>query len=104
MSLSWTHPTSAALLRRVELRLVRGSKVVGTVAVKVRSKALRAGGVATLGKTRRVTVSAKRVSARFALSVAPKLAGQRLALEVAATGTNGRRQSFERAGTLRVLR
>ena len=106
VKLSWTHPQSWRLLKDVQLRLVRGDKPVGRVAFDVRSRSLRAAGAAHLAggvKFSRGVAGGKGVKVAFALRFDRGQAG-RYRLELAATATNGKRQAFAPAGSLRITR
>ena len=105
LKLSWTHPQRWRL-KGVELRLVFGDKPVGRVAFDVRSGSLRASGAAHLAggvKFSRGVAGGKGVKVAFALRFDRGQAG-RYQLELAATATNGKRQAFAPAGSLRITR
>lgn len=94
LKVAWTHPARWSSLDEVVVRLGRAGRVVidqesGEVAAR---GALRLAGRATVsGKGKRMTV-------RLRLEVARRLAGEPLAVSVAARDDDGTRQPFKRAG------
>ena len=130
LTVGWAHPSRWGELRTVSVRLRRGRRVVATlrsnfkrrtlalvrgqrsrgprVRIPRRSRrTLRAGSVGVrVGKRtfRKPARLARGVRLRLRLVPGRSLAGRRLSVEIGATGRNGVRQAFSRAGTLRVLR
>jgi Ca2+-binding RTX toxin-like protein len=103
--LSWRHPQSWRKLRTVELRLTRDGAPVGKVTIRPRGeKIAAAGAVEVIRKRSRLAHKGKTVTARLALRLADRLAGQKLTAEVEATDTRGARQLERNAATIRVAR
>jgi Ca2+-binding RTX toxin-like protein len=103
LRLSWTHPESWRKLRTITLKLRTHESVVGRVAIRPRRERIAdAGAVEVVGKRSRLTAEGKTVTARLALRVPARLAGQTLAVDVEATNRRGGRQLERDAGTVRV--
>jgi Ca2+-binding RTX toxin-like protein len=103
LRLSWRHPVSWRKLRTVELRLVRDGAPVGEVTIRPSKRRISANGAVELIRTR-LTGKGKTVTARLAVLLDHRLAGQTLTAEVQATDTRGRRQLEPDAGTILVAR
>jgi hypothetical protein len=105
LKLSWRHPRSWRRLRRVELRLYRGTARVGAVAISTRTGRARGrGAVSVLRRGSRITRTGKTVSARLALRLDGSLAGRLLRVEVEAVDVRGARQLEPEAGLIGVRR
>jgi hypothetical protein len=103
LAMSWTHPRSWRELRSVELRVYRGAKAVGTIAVRPRGARLSASGAIALVPGRsRLTHHGKTVTARLAMRLARSLAGADLRVAVKATDRNGHHQLAALAGRIHV--
>jgi Ca2+-binding RTX toxin-like protein len=102
VKLSWRHPKRWRDLDRLTLRPLYDGHPIGDVRVRPAAKRLTARGAVKLARRGRLTRNGKTVTARFALSVDPAYAGERLELEVEALDTRGRRQLEPDAGTVRV--
>ena len=101
MTVRWTHPKSWRDLRRVELRLIRGGKRVGTIDVRPRDTRLAAASDA-VQITARVTHTAKTLTARLSMTFPGSLAGASLRVAVEATDLHGHTQIERDAGRIRV--
>ena len=103
LRLSWRHPEGWKQLRKIELRLTREGAPVGEITIHTRAGRIADGGATeVLPKRTRLTREGKTVTARLAVRVAEKLAGQELAAEVEATDVRGKRQLERNAGTVRI--
>jgi RTX calcium-binding nonapeptide repeat (4 copies) len=103
--LSWRHPRDWRKLRKLELRLTRGGAPVGEVTIRPRRERIGADGAIELVRKRtRLAHKGKTVTARLALRLDDRLAGQTLTAEVEATDRRGARQLERNAGTVRVTR
>lgn len=103
LRLSWRHPQGWRKLRSVELRLTRGQVVVGQVTIRPPDGRIVSGGAITVErKHSRLSRTGKLVSARLAIRIDKRLAGQTLEAEVEATDRSGARQLERNAGTVTV--
>jgi Protein of unknown function (DUF1565) len=103
LAMSWTHPRSWRELRSVELRLYRGGKAVGTIAVRPRGARLSAfGAIALVPGRSRLTHRGKTVTARLALRLTRSVAGADLRVAVKATDRKGHQQLAALAGVIHV--
>jgi Ca2+-binding RTX toxin-like protein len=100
--LSWTHPKSWKQLRDVKLRLREGGDVVGEVAIRTASGKLEDKGGVQLVRGTKLVRKGKKVSARLALRVAPKLADSMLFADVVASDAKGAKQVSRAAATITV--
>jgi len=100
--LSWTHPKSWKQLRSVTLRLREGSEVVGQVAIRTASGKLEDKGGVRLARGTKLVRKGKKVSARLAVRIAPKLADSTLTADVVAVDVKGQRQVARAAGSIQV--
>jgi hypothetical protein len=101
MTVRWTHPRSWRDLRRVELRLLRGGKRVGTIDVRPRDTRLAAASDA-VQITARVTHTAKTLTARLVMTFPSAPAGASLRVGVEASDVHGHTPSEQDAGRIRV--
>ena len=105
VAMSWTHPRSWRELRSVELRLYRGAKTVGRIALRPNSARLSAFGAIQLVAGRsRLTHRGKTVTARLVLRLPRSLAGADLRVAVEATDRKGHHQLAALAGRIDVAR
>ena len=105
MTLRWTHPKTWRDLRRLELRLYRGDKRVGTIDVRPHGKRLAAhGAVQIMADAARVSHTAKTLTARLAMEFPSSLAGASLRLTVEATDLHGHKQIERDAGRIRIAK
>jgi hypothetical protein len=105
LGLSWTHPQSWKQLRKVELRLYRGARAVGRVAIRPRAERVTVTGAIELERrASRLAHQGKTVTAKLGLRFSPELAGRTLRVSVNASDRHGRRQLQNRAGTVHVRR
>lgn len=111
LSLTWTTPGPWRALRAIDLRFLRGRRLVGRV--RLTDDGSPDGRLSASGRSiaadlaaARVTVSSnkRRVTLRLPVSFAPGLAGRTLRVEAAARTDRGLRQESARAGTVRVGR
>jgi hypothetical protein len=102
MRLSWSHPKSWKQLRSVTLRLRKDGEVVGQVAIRTASGKLEDKGAVRLVRGTKLVRKGKKVSARLALRIAPKLADSTLDADVVATDVKGAKQVSRAAGSIRV--
>jgi RTX calcium-binding nonapeptide repeat (4 copies) len=100
--LSWTHPKGWKQLRQVKLRLREGGDVVGQVAIRTGSGKVDAQGGVKLARGTKVARKGKKVSAKLALRIAPKLADSTLTADVVAIDVKGAKQVSRAAATLQV--
>jgi hypothetical protein len=100
--LSWTHPKSWKQLRQVKLQLREGGEIVGSVAIRTASGKLEAKGGVKLARGTKLVRNGKKVSAKLALRIAPKLADSTLAADVVATDVKGAKQVSRAAGSIQV--
>jgi hypothetical protein len=105
LGLSWTHPQSWKRLRKVELRLHRGARTVGRVAIHPHAERVTATGAIELERrASRLAHQGKTVTAKLGLRFSPELAGRTLRVAVLASDRHGHRQLRKRAGTVHVRR
>ncbi|HEX5782331.1 MAG TPA: calcium-binding protein [Solirubrobacteraceae bacterium] len=102
LGLSWTHPKGWKQLRSVTLRLREGNEVVGQVAIRTASGKLEAKGGVKLVRGTKLARKGKKVSAKLALRIAPKLADSTLTADVVATDVKGAKQVSRAAATVQV--
>lgn len=102
LRLSWTHPKDWKQLRAVKLRLREGGDIVGEVAIRTASGKLEDKGGVQLVRGTKLVRKGKKVSARLALRVAPKLADSTLVADVVATDVKGAKQVSRAAGSIQV--
>jgi hypothetical protein len=128
LTVGWVHPSRWGQLRKVQVRLRRGPRILGTLTfnrakrtlalargarsggprarIPRRSRrTLRAGPVGVrVGKAtfRKPARRARGVRLRLRIVLGRRLAGQRVRVEMGASAENGQRQAFSRAGTIRV--
>ena len=111
LSLTWTTPGPWRALRTIDLRFLRGKRLVGRVRLTDDGSPdgrLSASGrsiganLAAAGVT--VSRNKRRVTLRLPVAFAPSLAGRTLRVEAAARTDRGLRQEPARAGTVRVSR
>jgi hemolysin type calcium-binding protein len=100
--LSWTHPKSWKQLRQVKLQLREGGKVVGSVAIRTASGKVDGQGGVKLARGTKLVRKGKKVSAKLALLIAPRLADSTLAADVVATDVKGAKQVSRAAATITV--
>jgi Ca2+-binding RTX toxin-like protein len=105
LELSWRHPQAWKQLRTIELRLTHDGVPVGTVTFRARGKRIAGSGAITLvPKASRLTRAGKTVTARLAVRLDGRVAGDTLKAEVEATDTRGRRQLERNAATIRLAK
>jgi hypothetical protein len=105
LSMSWKHPKAWRMLRKVELRLYRGTKPVSKIGVSPSTERItNQGAVKAIAGGSRVTHEGKAVIATLALRVPRSLAGQQLRVDVVATDKRGRKQLEPSAGMIRVTK
>ena len=111
LSLTWTTPGPWRALRAIDLRFLRGKRLVGRV--RLTDDGSPDGRLSASGRSitadlaaARVTVSRnkRRVTLQLPVAFAPSLAGRTLRVEAAARTDRGLRQESARAGTVRVDR
>ena len=102
LRLSWTHPKSWKQLRSVTLRLREGNEIVGQIAIRTASGKLEDKGGVQLVRGTKLVRTGKKVSARLALRIAPKLADSTLEADVVATDVRGAKQVSRAAATVKV--
>ena len=111
LSLTWTTPGPWRALRAIDLRFMRGKRLVGRI--RLTDDGSPGGRLSASGRSiaadlaaARVTVSRnkRRVELRLPVAFAPRLAGRTLRVEAAARTDRGLRQEPTRAGTVRVSR
>jgi hypothetical protein len=102
LGLSWTHPKGWKQLRSVTLRLREGDKVVGQIAIRTASGKLEDKGGVRLARGTKLVRKGKKVSARLAVRIAPKLADSTLTADVVAVDVKGQRQVARAAGSIQV--
>jgi Ca2+-binding RTX toxin-like protein len=101
---SWEHPKAWKALRTIDWRVFAGTKVVGKVTVRPAGGRVVAHGAVTLAGGSRVSHKGTTVTAKVAVRLSDKLAGQTLRVEVQATDAKGHRQIEPGAGLIRVAR
>jgi hypothetical protein len=109
LSLTWTTPGPWRKLRAIDLRFLRGKRLVGRV--RLTDDGSPDGRLSASGRSigadlaaARVTVSRnkRRVTLRLPVSFAPRLAGRTLRVEASAREDRGLRQEPARAGTVHI--
>jgi hypothetical protein len=101
MNLRWTHPKTWRDLRRIQVRLYRGTERIGTLELSPRDKRVLAASAA-VRISARVSHTAKTLTARLAMTFPSSLAGASLRLAVEATDLHGHTQLERDAGRIRV--
>jgi hypothetical protein len=101
MTLRWTHPKTWRDLRRVEVRLYRGTEQVGTLELRPRDTRVAAASAAVRIDAR-VTHTAKTLTARLAMTFPSVPTGASLRLAVEATDLRGHTQIERDAGRIRI--
>ena len=102
LKMSWMHPKSWRQLRTVKLSLYRGTKAVGTVNARPASARLSSTGVVDLMPGSKLGHHGKWVTAKLALRLPQRLAGETLRVDVTAVDTHGHEHVERDAGTVRV--
>jgi hypothetical protein len=102
LGLSWTHPRGWKQLRSVTLRLREGNEVVGQIAIRTASGKLEAKGGVKLVRGTKLVRKGRKVSAKLAVRIAPKLADSTLAADVVATDVKGAKQVSRAAAMVQV--
>jgi hypothetical protein len=79
MTLSWRRPESWRKLRTIDLRLVHDGVAVGEITLRARTGRISGGGaIEPIRKVSRLTHHGKMVTARLALRLDERLAGETL--------------------------
>jgi Ca2+-binding RTX toxin-like protein len=102
MTLRWTHPKSWRELRKLEVKLYRGDKRIGTIDARPHSRRLTSRGVEIMANRSLLTHSRKTVTARLGMKFPRSLAGASLRVAVEATDVHGHSQLERDAGLIRV--
>lgn len=100
LKVAWTHPARWSSLDEVVVRLRDGKRTVGRVVVDQETGEVTAHGAVELAGRAAAAGKGKRMSVRLRLKVARRLAGEPLAVSVAARDDDGTRQRFTPAGTV----
>jgi Ca2+-binding RTX toxin-like protein len=102
LRVAWTHPARWSSLDQVTVRLRDGKRTVGRVVVDQETGHVTAHGAVKLAGEAAAAGKGKRMTVRLRLKVAKRLAGERLAVSVAARDDDGTRQRFAPAGQVRL--
>ena len=105
LAVDWAHPTSWRKLRRLDVAVLDGRKVIAGVSIAPGPRRIRSrgAGVSLLTANGVVARKGRSASARLRLSVPRRLAGKVLRIDVAAVDARGRRQVERFAGAVQVI-
>jgi hypothetical protein len=98
LRMTWSHPKSWKLIRKVELRIADA----GNVVVRPAAERIVDEGAVDVLRSSRLTRRGKDVTAHLALRLDKRLAGETLDVDVAATDIKGHRQLQRGVGTIEV--
>lgn len=102
LRVAWTHPARWSSLDQVTVRLRDGKRTVGRVVVDQETGQVTAHGAVKLAGKATTAGKGKRMTVRLRLKVARRLAGESLAVSVAARDDDGTRQRFAPAGQIKL--
>jgi Ca2+-binding RTX toxin-like protein len=102
LKVAWTHPARWSSLDEVIVRLQDGKRTVGRIVVDQESGEVTANGAVKLAGKAAAAGKGKRMTVRLRLKVARRLAGESLAVSVAARDDDGTRQRFAPAGRVKL--
>jgi hemolysin type calcium-binding protein len=102
LRVAWSHHAHWSSLDDVTIRLRDGKRTVGRVVIDQETESVTAHGAVKLVRRAALEGSGKRMTARLRLRVARRLAGEPLAISVAARDDDGTRQRFAPAGQVKL--
>ena len=102
LEMSWKHPKAWRELRKVELSLYSGKKVVGMINARPAGGGLTDMGAVRLMSGSKLSHHGKWVTAKLALRLPKSLAGEDLRVDVQAADKQGHKQVERDAGVIRV--